>query len=168
QTLAQVIASEIRSRGYRPEAVASIETSGAKYGVALSMATGLPYFSIHKSRKLVFQDTVEEAGTSVTESRDVRLYLDRQVASRFKSVVLVDDIRRSSKTLEAASNLLAACGVDIEACFVILDLAFAGHSPPSTIPRDRYHPLLVISSVDRMGRCTISEGVVLKHLEGHV
>ncbi|MEM3031839.1 MAG: hypothetical protein QXK39_02865 [Nitrososphaerota archaeon] len=64
QALAEVIASEISSRGYRPDAIASIETSGAKYGVAVSLETGLPYFSIHKSRKIIFKEPVSAASRS--------------------------------------------------------------------------------------------------------
>ncbi len=168
EALSKVIASEMEFRGYSPEAVASVETSGAKYGLALSLATGLPYFSIHKTRKLIFTEPLTVEGYSATESKEVSLYLDRSVASRFKSVVLVDDIRRSSRTINSAVRLLQACGVDVEACFTILDLGFTGSERPSTISEDRYHPLIVISSVAPDGRCDISGGLILKYVGGHV
>jgi adenine/guanine phosphoribosyltransferase-like PRPP-binding protein len=168
EALSKVIAAEMGSRGYRPDAVASIETSGAKYGVALSLITGLPYFSIHKTAKLIFTEPVTVEGFSATESREVSLYLDRSIASRFRSVVLVDDIKRSSKTINSAVRLLETCGVEVEACFTILDLAFAGTAKPPTIPEDRYHPLIVISSVDPDGKCKVSGGLILRYLGDHV
>jgi adenine/guanine phosphoribosyltransferase-like PRPP-binding protein len=35
--------------------VASVETSGAKYGLALSYELKLPYFSIHKASKITLR-----------------------------------------------------------------------------------------------------------------
>ncbi len=168
EALSKVIASEMELRGYRPEAVASVETSGAKYGLALSLATGLPYLSIHKTRKLIFTEPLTVEGYSATESKEMSLYLDRSIASRFKSVVLVDDIRRSSRTINSAVRLLHACNVGVEACFTILDLAFTGSERPSAVSEDRYHPLIVISSVAPDGRCDVSGGLILKYVSGYV
>jgi len=164
QALAKVIAHDVNRRGYRFDAVASVETSGAKYGLALSYELKLPYFSIHKAGKITFEDPVSMVERSVTEDREVSLHLDRAVASKFKKVLLVDDIRRSSRTLNAAAELLNACGTVVEACYVILDLAFTGNPPPAKIPADRYIPLFVISAVGDDGRCEVSGGLVVDYL----
>ena len=162
--LASVIDNECRERGYCPDAIASIETSGAKYGVATSLKMGIPYFSIHKFRKIIFLDTVVVKGRSITEDKEIELYLDKEIAERFNRVILVDDIRRTSRTIDSALELLEKCGCHVEACFTILDLKFAGHPLPSRIPADRYHPLFVISSIDEVGRCVIENGVALRYL----
>jgi len=164
--IAKAIAEDVKQRGYVFDAVASVETSGAKYGVALSYQLNKPYFSIHKAGKIIFDEPVSMDQRSVTENRAVTLYVDRAVASRFRKVLLVDDIRRSSKTLETAAELLAKCGVEVEACYVILDLAFAGHPPPSNIPSDRYHALFVIEDVDDEGRCRVVDGLAVNLVDG--
>ncbi|MEM2238037.1 MAG: phosphoribosyltransferase family protein [Candidatus Caldarchaeum sp.] len=165
QALAKAIAHDVARRNYVFDAIASIETSGAKYGIALSYELGKPYFSIHKAGKIVFEEPLTVDEKSVTEDRMVTLYLDRAVASKFKKVLLVDDIRRSSRTLNAAVELLNKCNVEVVACYVILDLAFAGHPPPSKIPAENYHPLFVIGDVDDEGRCKIVDGLVPWELE---
>ncbi|MEM1946278.1 MAG: phosphoribosyltransferase family protein [Candidatus Caldarchaeum sp.] len=164
QALAKAIADDVARRNYVFDAIASIETSGAKYGIALSYELGKPYFSIHKAGKVVFEEPLSVDEKSVTEDRMVTLYLDRAVASTFKRVLLVDDIRRSSRTLNAAVDLLGKCNVEVVACYVILDLAFAGHPLPSKIPPENYHPLFVIGDVDDRGRCSVVEGLVPRQL----
>jgi hypothetical protein len=52
----------------------------------------------------------------------------------------------------------------VEACYVILDLAFAGNPPPAKISSDRYLPLFVISAVEDDGRCEVSGGLVVEYL----
>jgi adenine/guanine phosphoribosyltransferase-like PRPP-binding protein len=164
QALAKLIAYDVGRRGFSFDAVASVETSGAKYGLALSYELKRPYFSIHKASKITFEEPVSLIERSVTEDRRVSLHLDRAVASKFKRVLLVDDIRRSSRTLNAAVELLNTCGAEVEACYVILDLAFAGNPPPAKIPSDRYLPLFVISAVEDDGRCEVSGGLVVEYL----
>jgi adenine/guanine phosphoribosyltransferase-like PRPP-binding protein len=95
------------------DAIASIETSGAKYGVATALLLNKPYFSLHKVEKLTFEDPISADSYSVTEKSATRLYVDRSVARRFKNVVLVDDIRRSSRTINAAAWLLRSSGSNV-------------------------------------------------------
>jgi len=162
--LAFVIADRSNMMGYRPDAIASIETSGAKYGVAVSLRMRVPYFSLHKVEKIIFQDVVQVENRSVTENRAIKLYVDRSVAAHFRKVLLVDDIRRTSSTIDAAVDLLQTCGCELEGCFVVLDFKFAGHPAPRNVSPDRYHPLLVLSQLDDAGRCVLDDGVALKYL----
>lgn len=164
RAIAKLVKMHAAKMGYDADAVASVETSGAKYGLALANELGKPYFSIHKARKLIFQQPVAAEGFSVTESKPVTLHLDKAVASQFRNVFLIDDVRRTSSTINTAAALLNECGVHVTACYVIIDLAFAGHPRPDMIPRDRYHPLFVISSVDDEGRCVVDEGLVPEFL----
>ncbi len=165
QAIAKSIVFDVVQRGYVFEAVASVETSGAKYGVALSYELGKPYFSIHKASKIIFEQPVTFAEKSVTEDRMVTLHLDRTIASKFRKVLLVDDIRRSSRTINAAVELLNQCGVEVVACYVILDLAFAGHPTLSKLSLENYHALFVVEDVDDEGRCKIINGLVPRQLE---
>ena len=96
---------------------------------------------------------------SVTEKSTTRLYVDKPIASRFKRVLLVDDIKRSSRTINAATWLLRRVGSNVEACYVIMDLAFTGNPPPSSIPSDAYRPLLVVSDVMDDGRIKLGWGL---------
>ncbi|MEM1943665.1 MAG: phosphoribosyltransferase family protein [Candidatus Caldarchaeum sp.] len=165
RALARCISLDVASRGYVFDAVASVETSGAKYGVAVSYELNKPYFSIYKGFKVVFESPVSVVERSATEGRDVALHLDGSAVSGFSNVLLIDDIRRSSKTLNAAVGLLERCGLKVVGCYVILDLAFAGFPPPSKIPADKYHSLFVVDEVDESGRCRVSDGVALRVME---
>ncbi|BAJ50105.1 adenine phosphoribosyltransferase [Candidatus Caldarchaeum subterraneum] len=164
RAIARLVKIHAAKMGYDADAVASVETSGAKYGLALANELGKPYFSIHKAKKLIFQQPVTAEGFSVTESKPVTLHLDKAVASQFRNVFLIDDVRRTSTTINTAADLLNECGAQVTACYVIIDLAFAGHPRPVKVPRDRYHPLFVISSVDDDGRCVVEEGLVPEFL----
>ncbi|MDW8063419.1 MAG: phosphoribosyltransferase, partial [Candidatus Caldarchaeum sp.] len=160
QAIAKLVKQHAGLQGYAAQAVASIETSGAKYGLAISYELGVPYFSIHKAAKLVFEQPVTAEGISVTENKPITLHVDKSVASKFRDVILVDDVRRTSTTINTAVELLNGCGTRVTACYVIVDLAFAGHPRPSKVPANNYHPLFVISDVDESGRCVVSEGLV--------
>ncbi|MDJ0269962.1 MAG: phosphoribosyltransferase [Aigarchaeota archaeon] len=162
--LSEIIANECRIHGYKPDAVASIETSGAKYGVAVSLKMGIPYFSIHKVEKIIFLETICTESKSITEDRAVQLFIDRPIVSKFSRILLVDDIRRTSNTIDNAVNLLRKSGCEVEACFTILDFRFAGHPLPETLPPSRYHPLIIISEVYDDGRCVVELGEALKYL----
>jgi len=164
QSIAYVIAEVCRERNYSPDAVSSIETSGAKYGVAASMALGIPYFSIHKFEKIIFTSVASVTSHSQTEGREVRFFLDRDAVSRFKRIILVDDIRRTSRTIDLAIELLQSCGLQVEACFTVFDFKFAKHPLPSRIKPERYHPLFIISAVEQDGRCSVEGGEALKRL----
>ncbi|MEM0349312.1 MAG: phosphoribosyltransferase family protein [Candidatus Caldarchaeum sp.] len=164
RAIAKLVKIHVEKMGYDVEAVASVETSGAKYGLAVANELGKPYYSIHKARKLIFQQPVAAEGFSVTESKPVTLHLDRAVASQFNSVLLIDDVRRTSATINTAAALLSECGVSVTACYVIIDLAFAGHPRPEKVPPNRYHPLFVVSAVDDEGKCVVDEGLVPEFL----
>ncbi len=145
--------------GLNYDAVVSIETSGAKYGVALALLSSKPYFSLHKVEKIVFENPISAESYSVTESTPTRLYVDRSVATRFRRIILVDDIRRSSRTINTAVELLEKSMCVVEACYVVLDLAFAGHPPPQHV---HYRPLYVIDDVDEDGRAELGGGICLE------
>lgn len=155
----------ISKLGYKPEAIVSIETSGAKYGVATCLELGVPYVSIHKGGKHIFEDPVSVESRSITEDRPLKLYADREILRRFGRVVVVDDIRRTSQTLDSAVELVEKCGSSVEACFVVLDFKFAGHAYPKRITPERFHSLFEISSIGVGGRCRVSGGLALKYLE---
>ncbi|MDW8084070.1 MAG: phosphoribosyltransferase family protein [Candidatus Caldarchaeum sp.] len=164
RAISKLIKEHATSRNYVFDAVASIESSGAKYGLATSYEFGLPYFSIHKTSKVIFEQPLTAEGMSVTEGRPVTLYVDKSVASKFEKVIVIDDVRRTSTTINTAVELLSECGTKVVACYVILDLAFAGYPRPHSISAKHYHPLFVISDVDISGRCVVDDGLVLHFL----
>ncbi|MCS7133261.1 MAG: phosphoribosyltransferase family protein [Candidatus Caldarchaeum sp.] len=164
QAIAKLIKTHVTAMGYQADAVASIETSGAKYGLATSYELGVPYFSIHKTAKIIFEQPITAEGISITENKPTSLYIDKSVASKFGKVILIDDVRRTSTTINTAVELLRECGTTVTACYVIIDLAFAGYPRPNNIPSNLYHPLFVISSVDESGRCVVDEGLVWSFL----
>ncbi len=163
--IGRLIAYWIKKLGYKPDAIVSIETSGAKYGVSTSLHAGIPYFSLHKIDKVIFDDPVYVESRSVTESRALKLYADKTVVSKFERIVLVDDIRRTSRTIDSAVELIEKCGSKVEACFVMLDFKFAGHPYPRKLKKDRFHPLFIISSVKDDGSCTIRDGLAVKYFK---
>jgi len=75
--------------------------------------------------------------------------------ARFPRVLLVDDIRRSSTTVNVAARLLERAGSSVQACYTVLDLAFAGYPVPTRV---LYRPLLVVRSVSG-DRLAVSRGV---------
>lgn len=165
RSLGELFAHWILKLGYRPEAIVSIETSGAKYGVATCLSLGVPYVSLHKGGKLIFDDPVSVESRSITENRSVKLYADRAIIGRFRRVVVVDDIRRTSQTLDSAIELVEQCGSSVEACFVVLDLKFAGHPYPKKLGAERLHSLFEVESVNKGGGCRVGGGLALKYLE---
>ncbi len=163
--IGELISYWMKKLGYKPDAIASIETSGAKYGISTSLKAGVPYFSLHKIDKVIFDEPVYVESRSVTESRAVKLYADRAVVSKFKRVLLVDDIRWLSRTIDSAIELIEKCGSSVEACFVVLDFKFAGHPYPRKLRRERYHPLFIISEVKDNGSCKVTDGLAVKYLK---
>lgn len=157
--LVEVIYAEANRRRYGPDSILSVETSGAKYGVVASLRFNLPYVSIHRTSKIIFQDPVWVESVTQTEAarNSFRLYLDRAIMRLFKRPLFVDDIRRTSRTMSDSIRLAKECGAPIEACFVIFDFRFAGHPLSSEIPVERYHPLFIISELDDNGRCIIDD-----------
>lgn len=163
--IGELISYWMKRLGYKPDAIASIETSGAKYGISTSLKTGIPYFSLHKIDKVIFDEPVYVESRSVTESRAVKLYADRAVVSKFRRILLVDDIRRTSHTIDSAIELIEKCGSSVEACFVVLDFKFAGHPYPRKLKREHYHPLFIISEVKDDGSCKVTDGLAVKYLK---
>ena len=104
----------------------------------------------------MFKSPISAESYSMTESTPTRLYVYRAVAARFRRIILMDDIRRSSRTINTAIDLLRKSMCEVEACYMVLDLAFAGHPPPRCI---RYRPLYVIDGVDEDGRVELGGGV---------
>lgn len=164
-SLAGCIALDVLDQGLGFDAVVSIETSGAKYGVATALLLNKPYFSLHKVEKVTFENPVHADSYSVTERTTTRLYVDKPIASRFKRVLLVDDIKRSSRTVNAATWLLRRAGSNVVACYIVLDLAFAGGPPPSSLPRGAYKPLLVVEGVGEDGGVRLGRGLCQETLE---
>jgi len=156
---AQLMVDDARRSGIPYDAIASIETSGAKYGIAASMISGVPYFSIHKVEKVIFEDPVYVDGESVTEARPSRLFIDRSTARRYARVLLVDDIVRSSRTAEAASRLIALAGSSVVGCYSVLDLRFGVRRSA-----DICRPLFVVDSVDAQGRMHVAGGLAVERV----
>ncbi|MEM0121532.1 MAG: phosphoribosyltransferase, partial [Thermoprotei archaeon] len=165
RALGDLFASWVLRLGYKPEAVVSIETSGAKYGVATSLSLGVPYVSLHKVDKLIFDEPISVESRSITEGRPLKLVGDKSIIGRFSRVVLVDDIRRTSHTIDSAVELIEKCGSSVSACFVVLDFKFAGHPYPKKIRDETFHSLFEVSSVNDSGKCGVSGGLALKYLE---
>ncbi|MGC8555512.1 MAG: phosphoribosyltransferase family protein [Conexivisphaera sp.] len=156
RAVARLIVEDASLRGLAYDAVSSIETSGAKYGIAVSLESGVPYFSIHKVEKVIFEDPVSVESESITEARPSRLFVDRPIARAFPRVLLVDDIVRSSRTAEAASRLLRAAGSSIVGCYAVLDLRIArrGGSPCRS--------LVAVDDVDESGRLHVVGGLAVE------
>jgi len=114
-SLGELFAHWIVKLGYSPDAIVSMETSGAKYG----------------GRK----------------------------------VVIVDDIRRTSHTIDSAVEVIEKCGSSVESCFVVLDFKFAGHPYPRRIRREVFHSLFEVSSISRTGECEVNAGLAVRYLE---
>ena len=160
-----LIAFWIKTLGYKPDAITSVETSGAKYGISASLHLSIPYFSLHKIDKVIFNDPVYVESRSITESRALKLYADRSIVNKFNNVVLVDDIRRTSSTIDSAVELVEKCGSKVCSCFVVLDFKFAGHPYPKKIRKDRFHSLFVISKVSDNGKCEVKNGLALEYIK---
>ena len=53
-----IVLDAVINKGLAFDAVTSIETSGAKYGVAVALISGRPYFSLHKVEKITFEEPI--------------------------------------------------------------------------------------------------------------
>jgi adenine/guanine phosphoribosyltransferase-like PRPP-binding protein len=165
KAIAQLFSYWIFNLGYKPQAITSIETSGAKYGVATSLFAHLPYFSLHKVSKLIFEEPIAIESRSITEDRALKLFGDKSVIQKYKSVVLIDDIRRTSHTIDSAIELIERCGSDVEGVFVVLDFKFAKHPYPKKVDQRNFHALFEIENVKQTGECEVNKGLALSYLE---
>jgi adenine/guanine phosphoribosyltransferase-like PRPP-binding protein len=163
--IGKVITYWINTLGYKPDAIASIETSGAKYGISTSLYANIPYFSLHKIDKVIFEEPVYVESRSVTESRALKLYADSAIVRKFSHIVLVDDIRRTSNTIDSAVELIERCGGKVDACFIVLDFKFAGHPYPKKLKKERLHSLFTISKINDDGTCIVDDGLAIKFLK---
>lgn len=165
--IGKVITYWIKALGYKPDAIASIETSGAKYGISASLYANIPYFSLHKIDKVIFDEPVYVESRSVTESRALKLYADSDIVRKFSNIVLVDDIRRTSNTIDSAVELIDKCGGKVDACFIVLDFKFAGHPYPKKLKKEKIHPLFIITEINDDGTCVVNGGLAIKFLRKH-
>jgi adenine/guanine phosphoribosyltransferase-like PRPP-binding protein len=167
-TTSKLLSYWINRLGLFPDAISSIETSGTKFALVTSLLLNLPFFSIHKSEKVTFKKPKSTKSISITQDKEVSLVVDEEVVKKFKKVVLIDDIRRTSGTFMSAIDLLNSCGSSVEACFSILDFKFSSHEVPTKINNCRYYPLFIISEVYEGGKCEVEGGLALNYLSEKV
>jgi adenine/guanine phosphoribosyltransferase-like PRPP-binding protein len=167
-TISKLLSYWINKLGLFPEAISSIETSGTKFALVTSLLLDLPFFSIYKSEKVTFRKPKSTKSISITQNKEVSLVVDEEVVKKFKKVVLIDDIRRTSGTIISAIGLLNSCGSSVGACFSILDFKFSSHEVPTRINNCRYYPLFIISKVYDDGKCEVEDGLALDYLSGKV
>lgn len=163
-TVSKLLSYWIDKLSLFPDAISSIETSGAKFALVTSLLLNLPYFSIYKSEKITFKKPKSIKSTSITQGKEVRLVVDEEVVKKFKRIVLIDDIRRTSGTFSSAIDLLNSCGSFVEACFSVLDFGFSSRETPIKIKDCKYYSLFIISEVYGEGKCEVKGGLALDYL----
>ncbi|MBO3758027.1 MAG: phosphoribosyltransferase [Thermoproteota archaeon] len=146
------------------DAISSIETSGTKYALTTSIFLNLPFFPIYKSEKITFKKSRSVSSASVTQNKEVNLVTDEEIVKKFKRIILIDDIRRTSRTFSSAISLINSCGSKVEACFSILDFKFSSDELLTSIDGCKYYSLFIISEVYEDGKCNVKEGLALDYL----
>lgn len=165
--LGSFLANFIEELKLYPDAISSIETSGSKFGLVASLYLNVPFFPIQKNEKITFKLPVSISSRSVTQEKTVNLFVDREIVKKFKRIILIDDIRRTSGTLSSAVHLIEYCGSKVVACFSILDFKFSSGKVPETIEGCKYYPLIIISEISEDGKCKIEDGFLVNYLKLH-
>ncbi|NBJ12064.1 phosphoribosyltransferase [Microvirga arsenatis] len=102
-------------RAFDPEVVVGLPTLGLTLASGTAKKLGLTrYVPLGTSRKFWYRDELSVSMTSITSPEQVkRLYLDPRVLPLIENrrVLLVDDVISSGRSIAAALELLAACGI---------------------------------------------------------
>lgn len=102
-------------RAFDPEVVVGLPTLGLTLASGTAKKLGLSrYVPLGTSRKFWYRDELSVSMTSITSPEQVkRLYLDPRVLPLIENrrVLLVDDVISSGRSIAAALELLAACGI---------------------------------------------------------
>lgn len=121
------------------DAVVGIEARGFPYGAALAHHLGAGFITMRKPGKLpgpVHAREYElEYGTATLE-----LHQDAIAAGH--RVVIIDDVLATGGTAQAAVDLVQACGAEVVAMLVIMDLTFLGGAARLSERGVRLHALL--------------------------
>jgi len=108
-----------RLQGYRPEALAAIESRGFLFGAAMAMHRGLPLTMLRKPGKLpgevVGVDYALEYGSD-------RIEAHRLDITRGRRYVLVDDLIATGGTAAAGVKLLNDEGAEVVCCAFVMEL----------------------------------------------
>lgn len=102
-------------RAFDPEVVVGLPTLGLTLASGTAKKLGLSrYVPLGTSRKFWYRDELSVPMTSITSPEQVkRLYLDPRMLPLIENrrVLLVDDVISSGRSIAAALELLAACGI---------------------------------------------------------
>ncbi|WP_201860612.1 phosphoribosyltransferase [Microvirga soli] len=102
-------------RAFAPEVVVGLPTLGLTLASGTARKLGLSrYVPLGTSRKFWYRDDLSVPMTSITSPEQLkRLYLDPRMLPVIESrrVLLVDDVISSGRSIAAALELLASCGV---------------------------------------------------------
>ncbi|KAI5867324.1 phosphoribosyl transferase domain protein [Durotheca rogersii] len=115
------------------EAVACCEAGGFVYASALAARVGLRLVLIREAGKLppptvsVTKSSSHISSSASDDSREQRIEMNRGVVPRGASVVVVDDVLATGKTLCAVLQLLVEDGIDAERVRVMVVAEFPAH-----------------------------------------
>ncbi|KII73507.1 Adenine phosphoribosyltransferase [Thelohanellus kitauei] len=121
QMVIDVMAADIREKGWKFDLIACIEARGFLFGNLLAREFKVGFVAIREASKLpgpVFQvHTKSEFG-----EKDLQIQQDPELNG--KSVLIVDDLIATGGTAAGAIELLKKCGSKIVGCSFLVDVFF--------------------------------------------
>lgn len=114
-----LLIDRVKKSNVKVDAIVGLDARGFLFGFAIAAELGIPFVPIRKKGKLPgkcrsFEYTLEY-GSGILEIQENSLRTGQ-------NVVIVDDLLATGGTLNAAYQLVTACGANITEIIVILEL----------------------------------------------
>ena len=108
-------------RGKSIDAIAAIEARGFVFAAPFAVRMGIPFFLIRKKGKLPGRTLSKKYSLEYAEA-EIEIHCDDVSAGQ--NVLLMDDLIASGGTLNAARELITACGAVVPEIFGVVGLPF--------------------------------------------
>lgn len=132
-----LLIEHVKKSSHKIDAVVGLDARGFLFGFAVAAELGIPFVPIRKKGKLPgkcrsFEYSLEY-GTDI-------LQIQENSISPNMNVIIIDDLLATGGTLNAACQLVTACGGNIVECIVLMELkSLAGRN---NIPTKNIHTFI--------------------------
>jgi len=112
-----------RLAGFRPQALAAVESRGFLLAVPIALQLGIPLVMLRKKGKLPLETLSE---SYELEYGSATLEMHRDELSRGMRVAITDDVLATGGTADAAARLIRKAGAEAVAAWFLVDLTHLG------------------------------------------
>lgn len=100
--------------------ILTVATDGIPIATAIATTFGIPLVVAKNVKEVGFKDFIEETYTALSPVATISLYIPTNLVKRGERILLVDDMARTGRTLQALINLARKAKAIIEGIFILV------------------------------------------------